>query len=70
MEGLNFFEIFSLGIKSGSARIPLTIATMHDWDILPLDVKNTFLHDYLQELVFMEQSPGFIDPYRPNHICC
>jgi hypothetical protein len=33
-----------------------------------MDVKSTFLNGPLQELVYVEQLPGFEDPRKPNHV--
>ena len=33
-----------------------------------MDVKNTFLNGIINELVYVEEPPGFEDPRNPNHI--
>ncbi|GKB98693.1 putative RNA-directed DNA polymerase [Tanacetum coccineum] len=33
------------------------------------DIQNAFLLGNLKEHVYMKQTPGFIDPQRPNHVC-
>lgn len=34
-----------------------------------MNVKNAFLHDELQETVYMSQLIGFLDKTRCDHIC-
>jgi hypothetical protein len=33
-----------------------------------MDVKSVFLNGYINELVYVEQPPGFEDDKKPNHI--
>ena len=33
-----------------------------------MDVKSTFLNGFINELVYVDQSPGFEDPRYPNHV--
>ena len=33
-----------------------------------MDVKGAFLNGYINELVYVEQPPGFEDEKKPNHV--
>lgn len=47
----------------------LSIATSRAWPIHQLDVKNVFLHDHIEETVYYQQPPGFVNPAAPDHVC-
>jgi hypothetical protein len=47
----------------------LATAVHFHWPIRQLDVSNAFLHGFLDEEVFMEQSQGFIDETKPDFVC-
>ncbi|KAL9257397.1 Retrovirus-related Pol polyprotein from transposon RE1-like protein [Drosera capensis] len=42
---------------------------MGGWQIKQLHVKNVFLHGYLNEIVYMQQPPGFVDSTHPSYVC-
>jgi len=67
--GLDYGETFSSVVKPTTIRTVLTVAYSRGWDMLQIDIQNTFLHGYLDEEVYMTQPPGFSHPSLPNHVC-
>ena len=68
-EGVDFLETFSPVIRPATIRTVLTLATVKGWSLRQFDVKNAFLHGYLDTTVFMDQPPGFEDSTLPHHVC-
>ena len=62
-------ETLSPVIRPTTIRTVLTVATVKGWSLRQLDVKNAFLHGFLNETVYMEQPPGFKDEKFPDHVC-
>ena len=56
-------------VKPATVRTVLSIAASRHWPIHHLDVKNVFLHGHLDETVYCQQPPGFVDPAHPDHVC-
>jgi len=46
--------------KMASVRLFIVMATLQQWPLYQLDVKNVFLNGDLQEEIYMEQPPGFV----------
>jgi transposase InsO family protein len=69
LAGVDFTETFSPVVKWSTMRTVVSMAAMHGWPILHLDVKYAFLNGDLTERVYIFQPPGFIQPGAEDHIC-
>ena len=56
---VDFEEIFSPVVKMSSIRVVLGLVVSLNLEIEQLNVKTTFLHDDLEEKIYMEQPEGF-----------
>ena len=68
-EGIDYLETYSPVVRSATVRMMLHIATVMEWDVKQMDVKNAFLHGDLTETVYMRQPAGFVDKNNPTHVC-
>jgi hypothetical protein len=67
--GIDYEETYSLVAKMTTVRAIITMAAAKGWSLHQMDVKNVFLHGDLQEEVYMEQPPGYVDQTHPNLVC-
>jgi hypothetical protein len=65
IEGLDFEETYAPVARV--IRILLAYFVHHDFKLYQMDVKSAFLNGRIQELVYVEQAPGF-EPELPNHM--
>ena len=68
VEGLDFGETFALVTRLEAIRILLAYSSHHNIKLYQMDVKSAFLNGVINELVYVEQPPGFEDPRNPNHV--
>ncbi|KAK1605995.1 hypothetical protein QYE76_029668 [Lolium multiflorum] len=67
--GIDSEEMFNPVVKPATIHLVLHIAVSSSWPIRQLDVKNAFLHGSLDEVVYCQQPPGFVDASRPDNVC-
>ena len=58
--GIDYSDTFSPVAKLISIRLFISLVASYDWDMHQLYIKNVFLHEDLQEEVYMEQPPRFV----------
>jgi hypothetical protein len=66
---INYDETFAPVTKMGTVRTLISCATNFSWQFNQLDVKNAFLHDDLQEEVYMEIPPWFATEQTFGKLC-
>ena len=66
VQGVDYHKIFSIVAMRKFVRIMLAIATFYE--IWQMDVKTTFLNEFLKEELYMMQQEGFVNPKGANKV--
>ncbi|GJS31120.1 retrotransposon protein, putative, ty1-copia subclass [Tanacetum coccineum] len=56
--GIDYNEVFSPVVRHTSIRVILALTVCKDYELEQLDVKTTFLHGNIEEVIYMKQPPG------------
>ncbi|KAL8115253.1 hypothetical protein AgCh_021912 [Apium graveolens] len=68
-KGIDYTDIFSPVVKMTTVRIMLSIVVADELHLEQLDVKTAFLHDDLEEDIYMVQPEGFQVSRKENLVC-
>ncbi|KAE8687107.1 cytochrome P450 71A9-like [Hibiscus syriacus] len=68
-EGIDFNEIFSPVVRLTTVRVVLAMCATLNLYLEQLDVKTTFLHENLEEEIYMLQPESFEEKEKKNLVC-
>jgi hypothetical protein len=69
VERIDFGEIFSPVAKLTSIRFLLYVVVAFDFEVEQMDVNNAFLHEDLEEEIYMKQPEGFAVKGKKELVC-
>ncbi|GJW70280.1 retrovirus-related pol polyprotein from transposon RE1 [Tanacetum coccineum] len=67
-EGQDYKHTFSPVAKLAIVRVLIALATAKEWDLHQLDINNAFLHDYIDEEIYMVPPEAYTKA-APNQVC-
>ncbi|GKB62439.1 putative ribonuclease H-like domain-containing protein [Tanacetum coccineum] len=67
-EGVDYDEIFAPVARIEAIRLFLACVSFMGFTMYQMDVKSAFLYVTIEEEVYVNQPPGFVDPKFPNRV--
>ena len=67
-EGIDYDETYALVARLEAIRLLLAFACIMDFRLYQMDVKSFFLNGFIEEEIYVEQPPSFVDFEHPNHV--
>jgi hypothetical protein len=67
-QGVDFDKVFAPVIRLEAVRLLLALSADEGWQVHHMDVKTAFLNGDLQEEVYVQQPPGFIQPGQEHKV--
>jgi len=66
--GQDYTEVFAPASRSASVRLVLAISAIEDLHLHSVDIFHAFIHDELEEEIYMKQPEGF-EEMGPDYVC-
>ena len=66
--GVDYAEVFAPVARLDTIRVVVALAAQKEWTIHQLDVKSAFLHGEVDEEVFVEQPPGYVQRGKEQQV--
>ncbi|GJW39823.1 retrovirus-related pol polyprotein from transposon TNT 1-94 [Tanacetum coccineum] len=67
-EGIDYDEVFAPVARIKVIRLFLAFASYIGFTVYQMDVKSAFIYGTIEEVVYVHQPPGFVDPAHPNKV--
>ena len=67
-EGIDYDETYAPVARLEAIRIFLAYAAHMKFKVFQMDVKSAYLNGELEEEVYVEQPPGYVDPRYPDYV--
>ena len=68
VEGIDFEETFAPVARLEAIRMTLAFASFNNFKLFQMDVKSAFLNGFINEEVYVDQPPGFVDHVHPDFV--
>jgi hypothetical protein len=67
-QGVDFEEVFAPVARLEAVRLLMALAVEDGWQVHHMNVKTVFLNGDLQEVVYVQQPPGFIQSGQEHNV--
>ena len=66
---MDYIKVFSLVVCHTSIWVLLSLVAQHDIELEQMDVKIAFLHENLEEKIYVRQPDGFMEMGQEEKVC-
>ena len=67
-EGTDYDKTYTPVARLEAIRLLLAFASIMNFKLFQMDVKNAFLNRHIEEEIYVGQPPGFLDYEHPNYV--
>ena len=67
-EGVDYDETYASVARLEAIRLVLVFSCIMNFKLFQIDVKSAFLNCHIEEAVYVDQPPGFVNYEHPNHV--